>query len=177
MTKSVLRSIGFLFLALATSASVCRADDPWEPYRFLMGEWTTVGDQAMRSGGFTLATDLQGKVLVRKSRAEIPSAAGRPAVTHDDLMVIYQGEASKPAKAVYFDSEGHVIHYTASFSKDEKTLTFLSEPTSSAPGYRLTYEKGENDTVGIRFEIAPPGKPEEFKVYLTGKVRRVKKPN
>jgi hypothetical protein len=116
--------------------------------------------------------DLQDKVIVRKNRAEYPAAAGRPAATHDDLMVIYRAEGGAPTKAIYFDSEGHVIHYTASFSDDKGTLIFVSEAAPSTPRFRLSYRKGAEESVGIKFEVAPPGKPDAFRTYLEGRARR-----
>jgi len=139
-----------------------------------MGEWTSEGDPTRGTGKFTLEADLQGKILVRKNHVELPASSGRPASTHEDLMVIYRGEGGEPSKAIYFDSEGHVIHYTATFSDDKRTLTFLSEASPSGPRFRLSYVKGENDTVAIKFEIAPPGKPDAFKAYLEGTARRQK---
>src|SRR5262249_53744865 len=99
--------------------------DPWKPYRFLAGEWTGEGsgDPGKGSGGFSFAWDLQGKVLVRRNRSEYPATNGRPAMLHEDLMVIYQGEGGGPTRVIYFDSEGHVINYTATFAQDQRTLT------------------------------------------------------
>jgi hypothetical protein len=51
-------------------------------------------------------------------------------------------------------------------------LTFTSAAAPSAPRFRLTYQKESEDRVGVKFEIAPPGKPEEFRVYLEGKARK-----
>jgi hypothetical protein len=166
-------AIAFLGVA-ANSPLVCRASDAWEPYRFLLGDW--VGDGSggpgKGSGQFSFRLDLQDKVIVRKNHAVFPAAAGRPAVTHDDLMVIYRAEGGGPTKAIYFDNEGHVIQYTASFSADQKTLVFVSEPAPAAPRFRLSYSKGEEGTVGIKFEMAPPTLPDAFRTYLEGKARR-----
>ena len=109
--------------------------------------------------------------MVRRNRAELPAGNGRPAAVHEDLMVIYPGEAGKASKAVYFDSEGHVIHYTVSTSEDQRVLSFVSDPQPAGPRYRLSYTKEGADAVAIKFEIAPPGKPDEFKTYLEGKAR------
>jgi hypothetical protein len=137
-----------------------------------MGEWVGEGKPGQGSGGFTLAVELQGKVLVRRNRAELPAAPGRPAGNHEDLMVIYREPGSKQVKAAYFDSEGHVILYGVSALPDKQNLVFLSDPQPSSPRYRLTYSQSKGDIVTIKFEIAPPGKPEEFKTYLEGSARR-----
>src|SRR4051812_45877588 len=94
--------------------------DPWAGCRFLLGEWVGEGGSSGRgTGTFTFALDLQDKVMVRRNRAELPAGAGRPAAGHEDLMVVYLGVGS-PSKAVYFDSEGHVIHYNLSVSDDQR---------------------------------------------------------
>jgi hypothetical protein len=167
-----------LVLTLASSSFAADKGDPWAPYRFLMGEWEGdgSGQPGKGTGGFSFAPDLQGKILVRRNRAEFPPSAGRPTAVHEDLMVVYRGEKGEGARAVYFDSEGHVIHYTPSASDDGRTLTFLSEASPSSPRFRLTYRKEGEKSVHIKFEMAPPGQPEKFATYLEGKAHRVKEP-
>ena len=162
-----------LILILAGSASAQTKDDPWAAYRFLLGEWVGEGDgkPGQGSGSFSLAPDLGGKILVRKNRNEIPAANGRPAVSHEDLLVVYRGTEGKRNRAIYFDNEDHVIHYTVTSGDDGKSLTFLSDAVPSQPRFRLTYTKGKGETVSIKFELAPPAK-EEFRTYVEGKVRR-----
>jgi hypothetical protein len=163
-----------VLLALAGNARAETKEDSWKDYRFLVGEWVGEGDGApgKGSGSFTLTPELGGKILVRRNRADYPAAGGRPAVAHEDLMVIEPPAAGRGARATYWDNEGHVIHYTAAPSADGKGLTFLSDVVAGAPRFRLTYTKLEVDKVNIKFEIAPPGKADEFKTYLEGKVRR-----
>ena len=165
-------------VAATGAASGSPDDDSWKPYDFLVGDWVSdgSGELGKGSGGCSFAWDLQKKVLVRRNRAEIPAAEGRPAAVHEDLMVIYRGEQGGPHKAIYFDSEGHVINYVATFSDDKQTLTFLSEATPGAPRFRLSYKKEIDETLDIKFEIAPPQKPDGFKTYLGGKARRQKAP-
>lgn len=148
-------------------------DDPWAAFRFLLGDWVGVGDgkPGAGSGSFSFAPDLDGKVLVRKNRNQIPAAKDRPAVNHEDLLIVYRGTDGKRNKAIYFDNEDHVINYTVTASDDGKSLTFLSDPAPSQPRFRLTYNQQKDGTVGIKFEIAPPGKAEEFKTYVEGTVR------
>jgi hypothetical protein len=161
-----------LILGSGAFSRVQAKEDPWESFRFLIGEWVGEGKEGQGTGFFSLTPDLQGKVLVRKNHAELPAANGRPAAVHEDLMVIYKSENGKSAKAIYFDSEDHVINYTLTFSADKQTLTFLSEAVPQSPRFRLIYQKEADDQVGIKFEIAPPGKPEEFRVYLEGRAKK-----
>ena len=173
-----MKSLGHdLLVVLAVFAAggwtlVQAKDDPWEPFHFLIGEWVGEGKEGQGTGHFSLAPDLGRKILMRRNHAELPAANGRPAAVHEDLMVIYKSQDGKSAKAIYFDSEDHVINYTVTFSPDKQTLTFISTPAPGAPRFRLTYQKEADDRVGIKFEIAPPAKPEEFKTYLEGKARK-----
>jgi hypothetical protein len=168
------RFSALVLVALSAGAAGSPDDDAWKAYRFLLGEWggEGVGEPGKGSGRFSFVLDLQEKVLVRRNRAEYPAAQGRPAFSHEDLMVIYRADRGGPSRAIYFDSEGHVINYTASFSNDKRTLTFLSDAVPPAPRFRLSYTKGADDSMGIKFEIAPPGTPEVFKTYLEGNARR-----
>src|ERR1700730_7059223 len=81
--------------------------------QFLIGEWEGVGGGGPGAGKgvFSFAFDLQNKVIVRKNHADYPSTASRPAVRHDDLIVIYLDPVSNQILANYFDSEGQQINY------------------------------------------------------------------
>lgn len=150
------------------------AQDLWADWRFLLGEWTAgessgVPGQASK-GGFILAPDLGGKILLRKNHAEYPAANGRPAFSHDDLMIIYrEGNA---IRAFYDDNEGHAIHYGVTISADKKQIVFLSDQSAPGPQYRLTYEDLQAGAVKVIFEIAPPDKPGQFAKYVEATVRR-----
>jgi hypothetical protein len=73
-------------------------------------------------------------------------------------MVLY---LEKELKAIYFDNEGHVIHYTVESGPD--WVRFVNEQ------YRLTYRK-DGDKLAMDFDIAPPGKP--FSNYLHATLRK-----
>jgi hypothetical protein len=148
----------------------------WDDLRFLLGDWVAEGEGApgKGSGEFSFAFDLQGKVLIRKNRAEYAAGAGQPTGVHEDLLVAYR-EDGKPIQAMYFDNEGHVIRYTAELSPDSRLLTLISDPAPSSPRFRLTYRKQESDSVRVAFAIAPPGKPDAFKTYVEGTAHRKKR--
>jgi hypothetical protein len=150
---------------------------PWDTWRFLLGEWTAEGggDPEQGTGTFSFKLDLQGKVPVRRNRADFPATKDRPAYSHEDPMVIYQEEGHR-TRAIYFDNEGHVIHYNASFSDDRNNLTFVSDPVATTPRFRLTYTRGRNATLTVKFESAPSGKPDSFSTYLEGVARRQQSP-
>jgi hypothetical protein len=169
---------GVLFVFSAGATGAFPDEDPWEPYRYLVGDWLGEGGgrPGQGTGRFSFRWDLQKRVLVRRNIAEYPAAQGRPATVHEDLMVIHPGEGGA-MKAVYFDSEGHVIHYAIEAAQDGRTLVFTSAPSTTAPRFRLTYTKGQGDDVLIKFEMTPPGKPDGFRTYLDGKARRAERPN
>ncbi len=136
-----------------------------------MGRWTGEGsgEPGTGSGAFSLAPDLQGKILVRKNFATYPAAAGQPAFRHDDLMIVYREEQSGELRAMYWDSEGHVIAYAVQPAADGG-VTFVSGAPPTRMRYRLTYLPAGKDKIKIRFEIAPPGK--DFTTYLEAAAHR-----
>ena len=156
---------------LEAQNQTAKLDSKWSA---LAGEWAGEGSGSPGSGAGTSSFqfDLQKQVLVRRGHSEYPASGGRPATVHDDLMVIYPG-AGEESHAIYFDNEGHVIDYTATWSAGGDTLTFLSKPRSGAPQFRLIYKKVDAQTLTISFEMAPPGQ-NAFKPYVSGRLKRAK---
>jgi len=163
-----MRSLAVLAF-LVFPAALTAAD--WGPVQFLVGRWTGegAGEPGGSSGSFSLEPDLQGKVLVRRSFASYPATAGRPAFRHDDLMIVFSGEPLAGLRAMYWDSEGHVIAYAVQPAADGG-VTFLSDTPPAAVRYRLTYLPAGPRKIRIRFEIAPPGK--DFATYLEAAAHR-----
>jgi len=151
-----------VLLSIATGQDAKVAAD-WKPFAWLIGEWTGsgAGGPGQGSGSFSFQPDLQGKILVRKSFAEYPATAEKPAYRHDDLMIVFSEAGS--FKAIYFDNEEHTIRYSVDTSA-EGAVTFLSDAMAGAPRFRLTYHKTGEATLSGKFEIAPPDKP--FATYL-----------
>jgi hypothetical protein len=172
--KCLIVIAGSIIICGRSSANAEPAALAWDQWRPLVGQWQGAGkgSRGEGAGGFSFAFDLQNKVLLRKSHTDYPAAEGRPAFSHDDLMVIYADEGTHKFRADYFDNEGHVIRYTADFSPDGRTLTFVSDPAPSQPTFRLTYVKSPGDTLGIKFEIAPPNAPDKFKMYVEGSAHK-----
>jgi len=142
----------------------------WAPVGFLIGKWTGEGSggPGNGAGAFTLLPDLQSKVLVRKSFADYPAANGRPATRHEDLMIVYRQPGSGELRAMYYDSEGHVIAYLV--KPVEGGVAFVSDGPPDQMRYRLTYLAAGKDRARLKFEIAPPGK--DFAQYLEASIRR-----
>jgi len=178
MTSILAVHLSLVLAAASQAAASSKPADGWGPWQFLVGEWEGDGGgkPGQGSGAFSFRFELEGKVLVRRNRSDYPASEGRPAVHHEDLMVIYAAAGGKSTRAIYFDNEGHVINYTAEFSPGQNILTFSSDPSPSAPAFRLTYTKAGKDRVTIRFEIAPPGKPEALSTYLEGGAHRLHSP-
>jgi hypothetical protein len=164
----------FTALALVSSLAAqapAPVADPFAPVRFLVGEWRGEGDgkPGAASGGASYRFELDGKVLVRRNHADVAAANGRPASHHEDLMTLFSEDGQ--LKAFYLDNEGHVIRYL--ISAGPEGIAFTSEH-GPGPRFRLTYLRKSESLVTVRFEIAPPGKPEAFSTYLEAVTRRVK---
>ncbi len=171
----VLAILGASLSARQTSAQQPKEPSNWDSFRFLLGEWIGegTGTPGEGTGAFSFSFDLEGNILVRKNRADYPATKDKAAYSHTDLMVMYrEGDGGDSLKAIYFDNEGHVIHYAVSFSKDQNTLTFLSDPSPSSPRFRFIYSKATPDRLTLEFDIAPPGKPEAFSKYIDGSAHR-----
>jgi hypothetical protein len=163
-------------LAMIVCLNARPADKPagWGPVESLVGDWTGEGGggPGQGSGSFSFRPDLQGKILVRKNRAEYPAAKDRAAFVHEDLMVVYRDTPEAASHAIYFDSEGHTIRYDVQAAADGGEVVFVSSLEASAPRYRLTYTRVSQDRVKIKFEIAPPGHPEQFATYIEASAHR-----
>ncbi len=146
----------------------------WASLRFLVGSWTGegTGTPGEGTGNFSFTWDLDQRILVRRNRADYPPTGDRPAFSHRDLTIVYTEAGSKAVKAIYFDNEGHVINYSVSVLPEGNAIQFVSDSIPSVARYRLTYMKNGGNAVKLRFEIAPPGKPDSFTTYIEASARR-----
>lgn len=124
------------------------------------------GQLGLGGGSFTFKHDLDDKILLRKNHSAYPATKDRPAVSHDDLMIIYPGNNSP--RAIYFDNEGHVINYSINLS--ENAITLINDKVQGVPVFRLTYSLLGAQSVSIKFEMSQDG--EKFKTYLEGSARK-----
>ena len=166
-----------LFVLLSSSLNTCTAapksDAVWGPLNFLVGDWSGEGGgkPGQGPGNMSVTWDLNRQVMINKGHSEYPATKDRPAAVHDSLMIIFKDPSGEKLRATYFDSEGHVIQYAVESTENPATIRFVSDALPSTPRFRLTYIRKEGD-MDIRFEIAPPGKPEAFAAYVEGTVRR-----
>ena len=175
MRKTLAIGLVALFLApLPATTQETKISDALKPLSFLVGDWTGKGGRKAEQGmgAFSFQFELQGTVLVRRNTADYPATAQKPAVHHEDLMVIYDDPQTKSLQAMYFDNEPHVIHYAVDVAADGDRVTFVSDQAASQPRFRLTYRKTGDETVAGKFEIAPPGKADEFANYLEWTAQR-----
>ena len=160
-----------LAVSLVFAQPAPKLDQRWAPIAFLIGEWTGEGGggPGQGSGGFSFLPDQGGKILIRKNRADYPASKDQPAFSHTDLMIVYNEPGETKLRAIYFDMEDHVIHYTVAPSADGNSVRFVSD------NFRLTYRKTSSDSLALKFEIAPPGKPAK-RMHLTLRPPRGAKP-
>jgi len=153
--------------SLLISTSFAQQNSPWKDWSWLMGEWRGEGGGQPGQGGgtFSFKTDLDGKILIRKSHSEYPAAGNSPATIHDDLMIVSLNFSGNPTKAIYFDNEGHTISYAITYAPN--TIVLTSEKIQSMPVFRLTYTLLDKQMVNTKFEMSQDG--EKFMTYVEGK--------
>ncbi len=153
--------------AAATSAGQSDLPDPWKALAFLEGTWDakTPGDNGVAtSGTYTFRYELNHHILARHSTSN--AGCKGPAnfdCEHGDLLYIYQEMPGQPLKAIYFDNEGHVLHYNVT-TPDAGSLVMLTDASAPGPQFRLAYElKGA--TMSGKFQMKIPGQT-EWRSYL-----------
>ena len=119
--------------------------------------------RAVSTGSYLFQLELRSHILARHA---INTECNGPAdfdCEHGDLLFVYPEGPGQSLKAIYFDNEGHVIHYGVSTFEDRRVV-LLSDPSQPGPQYRLSYElKGA--IMSGKFEMRMPGRP-EFSTYL-----------
>jgi hypothetical protein len=121
-----------IFLALPLFAQQPPGPSPTslKALAFLEGTWDAKAQGSSgtaAAGDYTFRLELDGHVLARHSRTADCKGPATFDCEHGDLLYIYQDAPGQPLKAIYFDSEGHVIHYDLS-TPTPTTAVFLSDP-------------------------------------------------
>ncbi len=165
MRTSVIAGIAlFSFLPVRPQSVEGNAgDSAWKKLEFLLGKWAgSAGEKdtprGAGQGRFSFEPELNRKIIVRHNYAAYTSG-----VRHDDLMVIYLDAPDDAPRAIYFDTEGHVIRYSLTFPAPDSVI-FESDGTRPGPRYRLSYSLNGRALDG-KFEVAPPGA--EYKLYMS----------
>jgi hypothetical protein len=168
-TSAILSAVLFSVLTVGAQNTADKPDDSgWKKLEFLVGKWTgSAGEKdtplGAGQGGFSFEPELNRKIIVRRNRAAYDSG-----VRHEDLMVIYLDAPNDTPRAIYFDTEGHVIRYNLTFPAPNR-VTFESDGTQPGPRYRLSYWLNGRALDG-KFEVAPPGA--EYKAYMSWTSRK-----
>ena len=167
--KSFIASAFLLGATLAPyTQSLAAPAHPWEALAFLEGTWDahTQGGSANAhgSGTYTFKSELKHHVLVRRS-SDSTDCSGPKGFDceHSDVLYVYQEAKDQPLKAIYFDNEGHVIHYEVTTS-DSTTVVFISNPSQPGPQFRLLYQLKDAVMSG-KFQMRMPGQA-DWKSYL-----------
>ena len=161
-----LRPMAAFAAILATVVPVhAQQDAAWKGLQFLVGNWIGVAGEkdtpiGAGQGAFSFEPQLNQKIIVRHNVAEYNSGA-----RHDDLMVIY---LDPTPKAIYWDSEGHVIRYNVNLTGPERVV-FESDAREPGPRYRLSYWM-ESGKLNGKFELALSGG--DFKDYMKWQSKR-----
>ena len=147
--------------------ALCASPDPWAALGFLEGTWaadTRGGAAGAQSNGtYTFKFELKHHVLVRRSDSAACKGPANYDCDHSDVLYIYRDAENQPLKAIYFDNEGHVIHYGVA-TPDSTTAMFVSDASASGPQFRLIYELKDSVMSG-KFQMRMPGQA-EWKSYL-----------
>lgn len=167
MLKAVIAGASFCAIIMAQRSNQTQAADPWKGLRFLLGTWEakTQGGSAgaSASGTYTFRLELGGHVLARHSASSGCTGPADFNCEHGDLLYLYQDATGQPLKAIYFDNEGHVIHYEVT-SPAPKRVVLASPAIPNGPQFRLTFELKGALMLG-KFEVRMPGQS-EFRSYL-----------
>jgi hypothetical protein len=138
----------------------------WSALSFLEGTWdakATGNGGAAAIGSYTFRLELRDHIFVRHgdlSQCKGPSTLD---CDHGDLLYIYRDAPTQPLKAIYFDNEGHVIHYDVS-TPSPTSVVLLSDSSQPGPQFRLAYELKGQIMYGT-FQMRMPGQ-QEWKSYL-----------
>jgi len=155
-----------LLLSLTTHAQTTPASAPFQPLAFLTGTWTASAQGPSGTtaiGTYTFQFELAGHILARHSASAACKGPASFDCEHGDLLYIYT-ETTPPAApiqalhAIYFDNEGHVIHYNVS-TPDPTTAIFLSDAAQPGPQFRLIYQL-KASTMSGKFQMRMPNQPD-----------------
>ena len=177
MARKTLLFVLLLIASACLQAQQSRPANDWKDFDFVLGDWkwSGGGKPGEAKGVSTFRPALQGTVLVRTNHLDYPATKERAAFSHDDLIYVYHDPQDKSLRAIYFDGEGHVIRYRVAVAPDKNSIEFLSDAAPDGTTCRMTYRKVAADSVTETFEIAPPGKPNDFVRYVEFLATRVNK--
>ena len=177
MNRRILLIVLALYPFLFMQAQPPQSRNDWKDFEFLFGEWTWTGggQPGQGKGVSTFGPELDGTVLVRKTHLDYPATKERPAFSHDDLLYVYHDPKDGSLRAIFFDGGGHVIRYAVTVAPGDDSIEFLSDAAPAGTTCRMSYARAGADSVTEKFEIDPPGKPNDFAIYVEFNAKRVRK--
>jgi len=155
-----------LFAATLSAQNAPPRTAPLDSLSFLEGSWNAaaVGSTGAQANGYyVFRRELGDQVLARHSFTAACKGPADYNCAHADLLFVYSDGAGTPLKAIYFDSEGHTIHYNVS-TPDANTALFLSDAALPGPQFRLIYTR-KGETLTGKFQMRMPGH-NEWNSYL-----------
>jgi hypothetical protein len=157
----------FLYALIISSflPIIASAQDAFAALQFLVGDWEAEPSPAVTVAKTNFALDLQGKAIVRHNHVEYPPAAGKPAYTHDDMLIAYREVKPAATKGLYLDSDGYYARYTVT-SKAPGQVVFVSDLIPGFPRYRTTYALLPDGRLSTTIEASPAGKASAYAPFL-----------
>ncbi len=137
---------------------------------YLVGDWKdesrTGQPGTATASGESWRVDLGGQVLIRMGWCEFPATAERGAFRHEDLLILYP-EGEEEMRGIFWDNEGHTIHYpNVTMLPDGNGILLSSERATPGPRQQLRYVFERPDRLTATFSLLLPGSP-DFLPYLT----------
>ncbi len=161
------------FLLVGSAASAQTLPDSLAGVAFLVGDWH--GDGTSEGGMTNHGTSsihliVGGNALLRRDHTDVVDKAGKLQESFDQVMLIYPEGGTLHAD--YLDG-AHTIHYVKATVAPGASVMFESAGGTGAPVFHLTYTRTDADTLGVVFEMQPPGAP-NFMTVAKGEVHRDK---
>jgi hypothetical protein len=176
--SGIIFSIVLLFMTPSAFSEEQAGTDPWQPIRFLEGEWagTGAGMGGDAKASHTYEYVIKDNFLHLKTQSIFRSKEeGKPDDIHEDWgFFSYNSDRGKLILRQFL-SEGFVNTYVLSPAEaDSNTLVFHSESAENAGGMgaRITYKIKGRDEYELLLDLAPPDK--EFFNCRHLKMERVK---
>jgi hypothetical protein len=151
--------------------------DVWEPFNFFIGTWEGTGEG--KSGVSEVTKEfkfvLGGKYLRMTTKANFaPQEKNPKGEVHEDFGYISYDRSRKKFVFRQFHIEGFINQYVLdSFSKDGKTVRWVSEKMENAPPswkVELIYRIKDDNTLEESFNLGMPDR--DFECYNLNLLKR-----
>ena len=168
-----------LFIAYSTNAhSEGTKPDPWQPVRFLIGNWQGTASGQAGTGTVTRSYDfiLSDRFIQERNMSTYPPQAKKTkGEVHHHLGILSFDRKRKTVMLRQFHEESFVNLYALNPAASKPPiLVFESESFENFDNSwkaKETYEIISDDEFIETFELAPPGKP--FEVYSRNHFKRI----